>query len=187
MLDAEAGVFFRQLLLDLFVNSENAVYRQVAIGVSRELPTCRVRLAPSLVELLAAGQLQSDIVIGDPDVGLREPSGSFRDRAVGILLYAADAHPFVAETGVNPSGHEMIERSGGDVTVHTHRQFAGVARILIALHVFGRGVGVAGRSDSLAGKEFGDQCRAAAIVFARAACPESVAERLSPRHRPQNR
>jgi hypothetical protein len=50
----------------------------------------------------------------------------------------------------------MIERSGGDVTIHPDRQFASIARILIALHVFGRGVGIARRGDSLAGKELGD-------------------------------
>ncbi len=35
------------------------------------------------------------------------------------------------------------------------------------MHVFGRSVGIARRSDSLAGKEFGNQCRALAIVLAR--------------------
>src|SRR6185369_16115407 len=137
MLDAEAGIFLRKLLLDLLIDSENAVNRQVAVGVSRQLPTRRVRLSSSLVELLAAGKLQSDIVIWDPDVGLREPGSSFRDRAVGVLLDAADAHPFVTEAGVNACGHEMIERSGGEVTIQTHSQFARVARVLIALHVFG--------------------------------------------------
>ena len=73
------GSLLGQLLLDLFIDSENTVDRQIAVGVGRQLPTGRVRLAPGLVKLLPAGQLQSDIVVGDPDVGLREPGGPFRD------------------------------------------------------------------------------------------------------------
>ena len=33
-----------------------------------------------------------------------------------MLLYGADAYPFVTEAGMNPRPHEMIERSGGDMT-----------------------------------------------------------------------
>src|SRR5258706_14608516 len=61
----------------------------------------------------------------------------------------------------------MIERSGGDMTIHTHREFASIARVLVALHVLGRSVCVACGGGSPAGKELGDQCCALASVLAR--------------------
>src|SRR5437870_11855520 len=60
----------------------------------------------------------------------------------------------------------MIERSGGDVTIQTHREFAGIACVLVALNVFSRGVGIARGGNSLGGKEVGDQCCALSIVLA---------------------
>ena len=68
---------------------------------------------------------------------------------------------------MNTRRHKMIERSGGDETIHTHRKFAGIACVLVTLHVHRRSVGVARRGDSLAGKKFGDQCCPLAIVLAR--------------------
>src|SRR5882762_12032049 len=132
-----------------------------------QLPARRVRLAPGFVKLLAAEKLQAHIIIRYPDVGLREPCRSFRDGAVRVHLYTADAHPFVPETGMNPRSHKMIERTGGDVTIRTHREFAGIARVLVALNVLRRGVGIARGGDSLAGKELGDQRGGLSIVLAR--------------------
>jgi len=61
----------------------------------------------------------------------------------------------------------MIERTGGDVTIRTHREFAGIACVLVALNVLRRGVGIARGGDSLGGKELGDQRGGLSIVLAR--------------------
>src|SRR5215471_21082018 len=45
MLDAEARILFRGFLLDLFIDSEDAVNCQVAIGVGGQLPASEMRLA----------------------------------------------------------------------------------------------------------------------------------------------
>ena len=59
MLDAEARIVSRRLLLELLVDAEDAVNCQIAIGVRGKLPAGGVSFASGFIELFAAGKLQA--------------------------------------------------------------------------------------------------------------------------------
>src|SRR5450631_2621150 len=69
MLDAESWILFRVFFLDLLIDPKSSVNGKIPIGMRGELPSRRVRLAPGVVKLLAAGELQSNVLIWDSNVG----------------------------------------------------------------------------------------------------------------------
>ena len=104
--DAKARVPTGEFLLQLFVHTEYAIDGKFAVGVRRELKTREPCLARTVVQTLPRAELDA-AEVGDPHVRFGEPSRAFRNRAVRVLLDAADAHHGIAESRV---------QAGGDVT-----------------------------------------------------------------------
>jgi hypothetical protein len=126
MLDAVSRIRLRYLTVNLLVHTENFVDGEVALGVPRELPACRVRFPRVFVEFLAGGHLQP-VVVGNADTRFGKPGRAFRDGTVGELFHRPNANPLVTRSGVDAGSHHAVYRADSHVSAHVHAKLTGIA------------------------------------------------------------
>ena len=145
MLDPVAAIGMRPLLEHALVGVEHHVDGHVAVGVNADLPVVAVGVLDALMDLLL--RHRQDAVVGGADVRRAHAHRPFRRGPVGAVLHAADAHPFVAEAGIDTGVPQLLVGAA-------HHDVGAMSQLTAAIHVLvgpdpiGAGAGVVNRGQT---------------------------------------
>src|SRR5579863_7253991 len=165
VLDPQPRIAPRRLALQLLVDTQDGVDRNVSVRMRTHLPAGEIGLACLGIERLARGTADAAVVT-EPRIGLGEQCRALRDRAVREQLHRPDPYPFIAKARVHAGRDHPVELTEIDVHVEAAGQLACIARILIGLQRLGAPIRLTGRRDAAAGETLRDECGTLAVVLA---------------------